>query len=1214
MSDFLAANLLALQQTQPHLVRLLLDAPADPTYGLARADDGSVVLLRRQGGQTTAFSHPRQAEQRAREFADQKREQMVGREPLFFAGLRAGYEIRECFTRLTRRDWESARAIYVYEEDLNLLRLNLAAADWRALLQSGQLFFFAGPTAAQQLADFFRRDAAKLIPTQVLVLGANDLAQRALAAAQQATQENNRQTAELKKTVDECYTNLSPAELCAALLNPASLRVLMICSRWSYFLKYSTRDIRQALEAMGAKVEVLEEQAVVDRFTRRSVLEALDRLRPHVLLIIDHLRYEYADLYPAGLPFVAWIQDYMPEIYKPNVGAGLTERDLVVGYTQGLEGVGYPGRRLFQLPPLTNPALFGAAHGEPRPEHRATFAYVSNISTPHETVFANLLARYQDAGPAITKLLHRVYDDFRRRFAEGRTFEDYLEYTTRLAAIAREMKVTIPDDRQFAFLVYTNLYDSMLRHETLAWIADDGHELALWGRGWEKHPTLAKHARGVIENGPDLAEVYRGATINLHINHSQLEHARILDGLMAGGFFLARRRPSLGLLELDECLFSSRDELREKIARFLPDAAARRAVVTRNQERIGKWATYESGIRSFLTYFALQLAGPLAAETKTPRDWNELYRSLENAAARFRVNPLRFGACALTEWLIATGAAPADARSAIERLDEYGAMWPDVPWPPHFTYATRAALVEQLAEHLSTPARALLESWREAESPPAAAYRGWQNDAPLSDELKDQARRLAAETRWAWPDYRQRRPAPEAARLDEAAANAQWPSREAARYRLLAQRLARKGAAAGAWAATQKYVAAAPEQVWPLVEAIYAAMPAGRYEAAGAYREKVKSRFAGELAVDAELRQQFADAWFCLAFSCARLDEAARAISELPAAERSTDRLRMMEARVHLRRGDFARALQVMGEPADWREAFRRDWVAQYRSIALARSRGLRADDPLIGGGRVEFAETAPIPPDGPNVFHFDRARAIAPDQLLLRCIEPAGQVLLRDHQAGTWRPLAESWPELKSAGPYPAFDTCAGSVFLVDVETPALLIFDAEFNLRDRYTLPAACRFYVEDLAVSPTGAVALVDAYRAQLVCGRPGGEWRAAPLPEVDADLPLRIASFGDDFLLLNANRLSVVDAAGRLIKTVTTDVAYDGLAATTSGVLAWRALPPRVAWFDANLRETHALCTAPDHVLFHLAGVAAHENEISLVDDHEQVVLRWRTTDR
>ena len=91
------------------------------------------------------------------------------------------------------------------------------------------------------------------------------------------------------------------------------------------------------------------------------------------------------------------------------------------------------------------------------------------------------------------------------------------------------------------------LNDVLYRQQALEWVASaadqQGLTMALYGRGWEKHPGFSRFARGPIEYGQPLEEATRRTKINLQIIPNSCMHQRLLDGLAAGGFFLVRGYP-----------------------------------------------------------------------------------------------------------------------------------------------------------------------------------------------------------------------------------------------------------------------------------------------------------------------------------------------------------------------------------------------------------------------------------------------------------------------------------------------------------------------------------------------------------------------------------------------------------------------------------------------------------------------------------------------
>ncbi|MEO1535634.1 MAG: hypothetical protein AAFS11_08770, partial [Planctomycetota bacterium] len=87
--------------------------------------------------------------------------------------------------------------------------------------------------------------------------------------------------------------------------------------------------------------------------------------------------------------------------------------------------------------------------------------------------------------------------------------------------------------------VAMRLYDRCRRHEALGWAAracgDNGWRLAIYGDGWDTHPTLAAHARGRVAHGMELCSAYNAARVTLDTSTLSGFHQRIAECVLSGG-------------------------------------------------------------------------------------------------------------------------------------------------------------------------------------------------------------------------------------------------------------------------------------------------------------------------------------------------------------------------------------------------------------------------------------------------------------------------------------------------------------------------------------------------------------------------------------------------------------------------------------------------------------------------------------------------------
>ena len=135
-------------------------------------------------------------------------------------------------------------------------------------------------------------------------------------------------------------------------------------------------------------------------------------------------------------------------------------------------------------------------------------------------------------------------------YDSGTSLPTYSAVCATLNVMLSDLHLRLPTedyDRLARWLTHP-FNDALYRQQALRWAAgaarDLGLTLALYGKGWESHPEFAGYARGPVAYGEPLAQLTRRSRINLQIVPYLCLHQRLLDGLMAGGFFLVRAHPA----------------------------------------------------------------------------------------------------------------------------------------------------------------------------------------------------------------------------------------------------------------------------------------------------------------------------------------------------------------------------------------------------------------------------------------------------------------------------------------------------------------------------------------------------------------------------------------------------------------------------------------------------------------------------------------------
>jgi hypothetical protein len=598
------ANLRALHARFPRIAESLLTEPLDPAIEGVETRGGTVIVRLGEGGPVAITPLERPAE-RARAYWDAHPKIAASAEPVFLAGIQAGHELFDLFARVPARDWEPERAIYVYEESLDLLRANLSARDWRPVLESKRVFLFAGPDAATQCREFFLGDPWKPFPAEVLALGDAAAARHAAAVLGETKTALARLAAGWKTQADAHYDAIAPVDVARRFADLAGARVLIVSNRFSYFMQHSVRDLSQTLARLGARPIVFRERDAVDRFTGPGLLALLATERPDAMVLIDHVRAENASIYPAGLPVLTWVQDHVGPIHDAPEPARMGRFDLLFGYTDGLTRRGFAPEALCRMPMTFNPAIY-------RPPRRALphpgfdVAFVSNVSAPHAQAVDEVRAHYAPLGPAFRRVI-----DWAAEWATSlapRAVPTWEAFAALAAVRARAEGLDPAAIENPIFILFDRVVGPVIRHAPLEALARAGVRLRLFGRGWEHHPRLAPFAGGVIENGRALRDLCAAVPINLHINPFSAEHQRLIEGTASGGFFLVFRRPRNGVLDLDDVLFDDAGELVAKVEHFLARPEARAEYVRRNRPILDRAYSSDRAARHLFDRLALRAA------------------------------------------------------------------------------------------------------------------------------------------------------------------------------------------------------------------------------------------------------------------------------------------------------------------------------------------------------------------------------------------------------------------------------------------------------------------------------------------------------------------------------------------------------------------------------------------------------------------------------
>ena len=363
--------------------------------------------------------------------------------------------------------------------------------------------------------------------------------------------ERDRQEADaaVKRGLDEHYDAVT-TEALTRLLGPdppRPPRVLIVTSRFTTVLQYSARQAMEGFAHLGWAPRLVIEPTEHHRILQGTILREIDRFRPDLLFVLDQLRASISTAVPDALPIASWIQDLLPHLTLPEAGRTVTARDFVLTFSTPLftDDYAYPPRQCVDVPMMMASMTQRPASWESDGDD---LVYVSNIGECPESITPQVST---DLPPAFHSFFVHCHEALLEHYRRGAAVPTKFDLRHWIDARADERGVRLDTDAQRFVLdgLWNPLNIALYRQQGLSWVARaakaQGLTLAVYGRGWEGNPGFAEFARGTVTPGAPLETLCRRSRVNLNLEpYPCVTHSRLLNGLVAGGFFLVRRHPA----------------------------------------------------------------------------------------------------------------------------------------------------------------------------------------------------------------------------------------------------------------------------------------------------------------------------------------------------------------------------------------------------------------------------------------------------------------------------------------------------------------------------------------------------------------------------------------------------------------------------------------------------------------------------------------------
>jgi len=334
------------------------------------------------------------------------------------------------------------------------------------------------------------------------------------------------------------------------------LRVLVPTCRYTTFVKHSASDLASALERAGCAARVLIEPDDTCHLNGLAYLKQIVEWKPDLVVLINYtratLRGMFGPIIPLQLPFVCWIQDAMPHLFRDSAGAQHGEFDFLIGHQHKelFERFGYAKERTMACSVVASERKFHPAPVDAslRRRHECEIAYASRHAETVEALHARLCGEVRH-NPPLVRVFEHLYPQVRALGEHPTAQFAHASFDTLAseALVATQHPGPQPDLKLVALIAkqYCGpLAERAVRHQTLHWAADiaekNGWRLNVYGHGWESHSRFARYAKGELNHGEELRASYQGAAAHLHATVHFLMHQRVVECVLSGGYPMLR--------------------------------------------------------------------------------------------------------------------------------------------------------------------------------------------------------------------------------------------------------------------------------------------------------------------------------------------------------------------------------------------------------------------------------------------------------------------------------------------------------------------------------------------------------------------------------------------------------------------------------------------------------------------------------------------------
>ncbi|NRA56524.1 MAG: hypothetical protein HRU13_00140 [Phycisphaerales bacterium] len=424
----------------------------------------------------------------------------------------------------------------------------------RELLHASGVEWFMGPTALGDLQRWLAQHVDDPRPKSVLDSGAPPEVASGIGTIMADAQ--TRQQVELRELMQALRRTASDRTKRDAVRNRwrsgEALRLSVYTCRYSTYMRHAAADLVAVLQQLGHEAALLVEPDDHTGMTQLHYLRAVRDFEPDGVVLVNYLRPQIGPVLPPYVPVITWSQDAMSHFFVGAEPPRATAQDFVAGllYPEQRDRLGIPESRMLPWPIPVSPAKFHRAPVGGGYEHlRCDVAFVTRHSEAPQA-YAERQIEQNKAQPQVARSIESLALRMPAALERARRERLWLVHALRdsCSDALRDgygRSATQPMVEGLLQQIALPLVDLYHRQQAVRWAASacerNGWRLHLYGRGWEDHPDLARHARGELEHGEELRAAYQLAGITIHASVRGLLHQRVAEIAMSGGLPIVRR-------------------------------------------------------------------------------------------------------------------------------------------------------------------------------------------------------------------------------------------------------------------------------------------------------------------------------------------------------------------------------------------------------------------------------------------------------------------------------------------------------------------------------------------------------------------------------------------------------------------------------------------------------------------------------------------------